>query len=50
MQQGVGAAFDENNASLITDEMKAAVDKATADIKSGAVVVHDFRSDKACPV
>ena len=49
-EDGVGAAFDENNASLITPEMQAAVDKASADIKSGAVVVHDFRTDKACPV
>ena len=48
-EEGVGAAFDENNASLITDEMKAAVDKATADIVSGAVTVHDFRTDKSCP-
>jgi basic membrane protein A and related proteins len=49
-ENGVGAAFDENNAKLITPEMKAAVDKATADIISGAVKVHDFREDKACPV
>jgi basic membrane protein A and related proteins len=48
-EDGVGAAFDDNNASLITPEMKAAVEKATADIKSGAVQVHDFRTDKACP-
>ena len=48
-EDGVGAAFDDNNAALITPEMKAAVEKATADIKSGAVVVHDFRTDKACP-
>lgn len=48
-QDGVGAAFDENNASLITPEMKAAVEKATADIISGAVVVHDSRTDKTCP-
>ncbi|MEO6013568.1 MAG: BMP family ABC transporter substrate-binding protein [Devosia sp.] len=49
-EDGVGAAFDDNNAKLITPEMKAAVDKATADIVSGAVKVHDFREDKACPV
>lgn len=49
-EDGVGAAFDDNNASLITPEMTAAVEKATADIISGAVVVHDFRTDKACPV
>jgi len=48
-EDGVGAAFDDNNASLVTDEMKAAVEKATADIISGAVTVHDFRTDKACP-
>jgi len=48
-EQGVGAAFDDNNAKLVTPEMKAAVDKATADIISGAVKVHDFREDKACP-
>jgi basic membrane protein A len=49
-EQGVGPAFDDNNAPLVTPEMKAAVDKATADIISGAVKVHDYREDKACPV
>jgi len=29
--------------------MKAAVDKATADIKSGKVQVHDYMADSACP-
>ena len=48
-EDGVGAAFDENNASIITPEMTAAVEKATADIISGAVTVHDFRTDKTCP-
>lgn len=47
---GVGPAFDENNASLITPEIQAAVDTATAKIVSGEIKVHDFRSDKACPV
>jgi basic membrane protein A len=48
-EDGVGAAIDDSNAALITDEMKAAVEKASADIVSGAVTVHDFRTDKACP-
>jgi len=48
-EDGVGAAFDEYNASLITDDMKAAVAQATADIVSGKIVVHDFRTDKKCP-
>jgi basic membrane protein A len=47
-EDGVGAAFDENNASLITDDMMAAFEKAKADIISGEVVVHDFRTDKTC--
>ncbi len=46
---GVGYAMDENNASLVTPEMQAAVDKAAADIKSGALVVHDYTSDDTCP-
>ncbi len=47
-EEGVGAAFDENNADLITDEMQSAVDQATADIISGAVTVHDYRTDQNC--
>ncbi|MCB1463969.1 MAG: BMP family ABC transporter substrate-binding protein, partial [Nitratireductor sp.] len=46
---GVGYAMDDNNASLVTDDMKAAVEKASADIISGAVEVHDYMSDSACP-
>ena len=47
---GVGYALDENNADLITDEMKAAVDAASAQIASGELVVHDYMSDETCPV
>lgn len=46
---GVGYALDENNADLITDEMKAAVDAASAQIASGELVVHDYMSDETCP-
>jgi basic membrane protein A len=49
-EEGVDAAFDDNNASLITDDMKAAVEKAKADIIAGTVTVHDYRTDKTCPV
>lgn len=48
-EDGVGYAVDENNEELLTEEMKAAVEKAKADIISGAVEVHDFMSDNACP-
>lgn len=47
---GVGAAFDEHNAALVTDEMKAAVDAATAGIISGEIAVHNYMADDSCPV
>jgi basic membrane protein A and related proteins len=46
---GVGWALDKDNKALITPDMKAAVDKATDDIKSGKVQVHDYMADSACP-
>ncbi|GHC32117.1 MULTISPECIES: BMP family protein [Gemmobacter] len=48
-EDGVGYALDENNAPLVTDEMKAAVDAAAEKIKSGELVVHDYMSDDTCP-
>ncbi len=46
---GVGYSLDEFNASLVSDEMKAAVDAAAAEIASGALSVHDYMSDETCP-
>ena len=46
---GVDYALDDNNKALVTDEMKAAVEKAKADIIAGTVSVHDYMSDNACP-
>ena len=46
---GVDYAMDENNKDLVTDDMKAAVEKAKADIIAGTVTVHDYMSDDACP-
>lgn len=46
---GVDYAMDENNAKLVTPEMKAAVDTAAEKIKSGELVVHDYMSDNTCP-
>jgi basic membrane protein A len=48
-EDGVLAAIDENNKSLITAEMQVAVDKAKADIIAGTVKVHDYMSDNSCP-
>ncbi|MGB3178905.1 MAG: BMP family ABC transporter substrate-binding protein [Albidovulum sp.] len=46
--EGVGYAMDENNAPLVSDEMRAAVDGAAEKIKSGEIVVHDYMSDETC--
>ena len=48
-QEGVGWALDENNESLITDEMKSTIEDAKAKIVSGEVTVHDYMSDNTCP-
>ncbi|HEX2135629.1 MAG TPA: BMP family ABC transporter substrate-binding protein [Microvirga sp.] len=50
VEDGVGYALDEHNRNLVTPDMKAAVDKAAADIRSGAIKVHDYMSDSKCPV
>jgi basic membrane protein A len=49
-EEGVGWALDDNNKALISSEMKAAVDKAAADIVAGALTVHDYMSDSKCPM
>ncbi len=48
-EDGVGWAQDEHNAGLLTDELKAAVESARADIVAGRTVVHDYMSDSNCP-
>ncbi|MBT0955885.1 BMP family ABC transporter substrate-binding protein [Alphaproteobacteria bacterium KMM 3653] len=47
---GVGYAVDDNNASLVTAEMTAALEEAKAAIIAGDIVVHDYMSDNSCPV
>jgi basic membrane protein A len=46
---GVGYAMDENNAALVSADMLAAVDAASAKIVAGEIVVHDYMSDNTCP-
>ncbi len=48
-EDGVGWALDDNNKSLITPEIQAAVDKAKAGIIDGSIKVHDYMTDNACP-
>ncbi len=47
--EGVGYALDENNAALVTEDMKAKVDAAAGEIKAGTLAVHDYMSDNTCP-
>ncbi|MGD1925018.1 MAG: BMP family protein [Paracoccaceae bacterium] len=47
---GVDWALDDNNAELVDDAMKTAVEAARAGIVSGDIQVHDYFSDNACPV
>lgn len=46
---GVAAAMDEYNESIITDEMREALAAATAAIAAGEVDVHDYYTDQNCP-
>jgi basic membrane protein A len=47
---GVDWALDDNNADLVTPEMKAAVEEAKAKIISGEIEVHNYETDSDCPV
>lgn len=46
---GVDWALDDNNKSLITADIKSAIEKAKDGILSGDIVVHDFLADQNCP-
>jgi basic membrane protein A len=48
-ENGVDWALDEFNASLVSPDVKAAVEKAKADIISGAIQVHNYETDQTCP-
>ena len=48
-EEGVGYAIDDNNASLITAEMKAAVDEARTKIIAGDVEVTAYYTNDSCP-
>jgi len=45
---GVDYAMDENNAKLVSADMKAKVDAAKADIIAGKIKVADYMADNAC--
>ncbi len=47
---GVDWALDENNAELVTPEIKAAVEEAKAKIISGEIKVEEYYTNNSCPV
>lgn len=47
---GVDVAYDENNADLVSDDMKAAIADAKAKIISGEIVVAEYYATESCPV
>lgn len=46
---GMDWVLDDNNRSLITSDMQAAAEAATAAIASGQIQVHDVVTEGACP-
>ncbi len=48
-EEGVDWALDENNAEIVSDDVKAAIDQAKADIIAGKITVHNYETDQACP-
>ncbi len=47
-EEGVGWALDENNESLVTDEMRAAVSDISAQIVAGDIAVHNYTDNNEC--
>ena len=45
---GVDYAMDDNNAKLVSEDMKAKVEAAKADIIGGKIKVSDYMADNAC--
>lgn len=46
---GVGVALDEFNEELVTEDMLAMVEEATASMAAGDLMVHDYMADESCP-
>ena len=45
---GVGWALDDNNASVVSDEMKAEVEALKEKIIAGEIQIHDYMADSSC--
>ncbi|SFZ84336.1 nucleoside-binding protein [Devosia enhydra] len=49
-ENGVGYSVDDNNRSLLTDEMIAQVEDYKAKIIAGEITVHNYETDSQCPL
>ncbi len=49
-QNGVDYVADEQNADLLTEDMRAKMEAAKEKIIAGEIEVHDYESDMSCPV
>ncbi|MGF1592156.1 MAG: BMP family protein [Kiloniellaceae bacterium] len=47
-EDGVGWALDEYNQDLVSEDMKAKVTEAAAEIVAGRLQVHDYTADNSC--
>ncbi len=49
VQNAVSLAFDENNAALVTPEMRQRIERITSKIALGEIQIHDYVTDNTCP-
>lgn len=49
-EEGVDYVADENNADVLPDDIRAAVEEAKANIIAGDVAVHNYEDDQSCPI
>lgn len=50
VQDAVGLAFDENNATLVSEAMRARLAEIKSNIALGKIQVHDYVTDNTCPL
>ena len=48
VEGGIDWALDEDNATLVTPAIRAATEKAKAEIVAVRIVVHDYTKDRRC--
>ncbi|WP_439648296.1 BMP family lipoprotein [Acuticoccus kalidii] len=49
-EDGVDYVADENNADLLTEDIRAAMEEAKAKIVAGEITVHNYEDDQSCPL